>query len=124
MSKERRRQQLIDATIKCISKKGLGSTTLSDVAKEAGLSQGIVNLHFDSKDNLLTETLRYLSEDYKLHFTHTLEKSPPDPASRLLAIMEMDLQPAVCDRKKLAVWWTKWWPTRRRRRSWKPRRLW
>ena len=51
LAKERRRQQLIDATIKCISKKGLGGTTLADVAGEAGLSQGIVNLHFDSKDN-------------------------------------------------------------------------
>ena len=36
----------------------MGSTTLGDVAREAGLSQGIVNLHFESKDNLLKETLR------------------------------------------------------------------
>ena len=33
--------------------------TLADVAGEAGLSQGIVNLHLKSKDNLLSETLRY-----------------------------------------------------------------
>jgi len=64
LSKARRRRQLIHATIKCISKKGLGSLTLADVASEAGLSQGIVNLHFDSKDNLLNETLRFLAEDY------------------------------------------------------------
>ena len=64
-SKEARRQQLIEATIKCISKRGIGSTTLGDVAKEAGLSQGIVNLHFKSKDNLFNETLRYLVEEYK-----------------------------------------------------------
>ena len=52
-----RRQQLIDATMKCIARKGIGSTTLADVAREAGLSQGIVNLHFRTKDNLLNETL-------------------------------------------------------------------
>src|SRR5690606_1583564 len=61
-TREERRQQLILATIKCISRKGLGSITLGDVAQEAGLSQGIVNLHFTSKENLLNETLQYLAE--------------------------------------------------------------
>jgi len=108
LAKERRRQQLIDATIKCISRKGLGSTTLADVAREAKLSQGIVNLHFNSKDNLLTETLRYLAEDYDEQFMKTLRQSPDSPALKLLALMEMDLAPAVCDRKKLAVWFAFW----------------
>ena len=108
LSRQRRRQQLIDATIKCISRKGLGSTTLADVANEAGLSQGIVNLHFNSKDNLLSETLRYLAEDYDAQFMSTLEKSGPDAAATLLGLMKMDLKPAVCDRKKLAVWFAFW----------------
>ena len=108
IAKERRRQQLIDATIKCISKKGLGSTTLGDVAKEAGLSQGIVNLHFNSKDNLFAETLRYLAEDYDEQFMQALARSAPEPAQKLLALMKMDLKPAICDRKKLAVWFAFW----------------
>ena len=108
LAKEHRRQQLIDATIKCISKKGLGSTTLSDVAKEAGLSQGIVNLHFNSKDNLLCETLKFLAEDYDAEFMQAVENAPPEPAARLLALMEMDLKPAICDRRKLAVWFAFW----------------
>ena len=79
-SKEARRQQLIEATIKCISKKGIGSTTLGDVASEAGLSQGIVNLHFKSKDNLFNETLRYLADEYKSLFEKTLQKAGPGAA--------------------------------------------
>ena len=108
LAKERRRQQLINATIKCISKKGLGSTTLADVAREAGLSQGIVNLHFDSKDNLLAETLRFIAEEYDEHFMRVLDRQPEDAAARLLALMEMDLKPPVCDRQKLAVWFAFW----------------
>jgi len=107
-SREMRKQQLIDATIKCISRKGLGSTTLGDVAKMAGLSQGIVNLHFNSKENLLNETLRYLSQEYRSRFAQVLEKSPPSAAEKLLALMEMDLGPAICDRRKLAVWFAFW----------------
>jgi len=107
-SKEARRQQLIEATIKCISRRGIGSTTLGEVAKEAGLSQGIVNLHFKSKDNLFNETLRYLAEEYKSLFEKTLEKSGPGAADKLLALMELDLKPSVCDQKKIAVWFGFW----------------
>ncbi len=65
-TREKRRRQLVDATIKCIARKGMGSTTLGDVAGEAGLSQGIVNLHFESKDNLLNETLTFIAEEYRI----------------------------------------------------------
>jgi AcrR family transcriptional regulator len=107
-SREQRRQQLIDATMKCIGRKGLTGTTLSDVASEAGLSQGIVNLHFESKDNLLTETLRSLANEYKTQFDKALGKSGPHAADRLLALMEHDLRPSICDRRKLAVWFAFW----------------
>ena len=107
-SRERRRQQLIDATIKCIARKGMGSTTLGDVAGEAGLSQGIVNLHFESKDNLLNETLKFIADDYKTEFNSALSKSGPGAAAKLHAVMELDLRPSILDRRKLAVWFAFW----------------
>ncbi len=107
-SRETRRRQLIDATLKCIARKGMGNTTLGDVAREAGLSQGIVNLHFESKDNLLTETLRTLANEYREQFDKTLEKSGPDPAGALLALVQMDLKPKLIDRQKLAIWFAFW----------------
>lgn len=107
-SRAKRRQQLIDATMKCIARKGMGGTTLADVAREAGLSQGIVNLHFKSKENLLNETLRYLADDYKTAFNKTLEKSGPDAADKLRELVELDLRPAIIDRQKIAVWFAFW----------------
>lgn len=108
LPKAHRRQQLIDATIKCISKKGLGNTTLADVAREAGLSQGIVNLHFDSKDNLLNETLRFVAEEYDREFMRTVEGNAESAAQKLAALMHMDLKPRICERSKLAVWFAFW----------------
>jgi AcrR family transcriptional regulator len=107
-SRQLRRQQLIDATMKCIGRKGLVGTTLSGVAREAGLSQGIVNLHFESKDNLLTETLLSLANEYKTQFDKALRRSDPNPADQLMALMEYDLRPSTCDRNKLAVWFAFW----------------
>jgi TetR/AcrR family transcriptional repressor of bet genes len=107
-TREKRRRQLVDATIKCIARKGMGSTTLGDVAGEAGLSQGIVNLHFESKGNLLNETLSFIAEEYKTQFNRALEKSGPAAADKLRALMELDLRPSILDRRKLAVWFAFW----------------
>jgi TetR/AcrR family transcriptional repressor of bet genes len=107
-SRAARRQQLIDATMKCIARKGMGSTTLGDVAREAGLSQGIVNLHFESKDNLLKETLSALANEYREKFDKALKSSGPRPADKLLALVEHDLRPSICNQRKLAIWFAFW----------------
>ena len=57
-SKEERQLQLIQATIRSVAQNGLSDTTMATVSSEAGLSQGIINLHFQSKERLLVETLR------------------------------------------------------------------
>ena len=62
--KEARKIQLMEATIDCIAARGFADLTLADVAKTAGLSVGIVNFYFRSKDVLLIETLRHLVADY------------------------------------------------------------
>ena len=61
--KEIRRKQLIDATIRAIGRFGYTSTTLTHVAGEAGLSPGIVNFYFKSKDQLLLATLEQIAEE-------------------------------------------------------------
>ena len=107
-SRERRRRQLIDATMKCIGRKGIGGTTLGDVAREAGLSAGIVNLHFKSKDNLLRETLRTLAGEYRAEFEREVGRENRTAAEKLLALMELDIRPSVCQPSKLAVWFAFW----------------
>lgn len=103
-----RRAQLIAATMTCIARKGISGTTLGDVAGEAGLSQGIVNLHFESKDNLLRETLKFLADEYRAHFERVLERSSGSAAGSLEALMALDLSPAICQQAKLAVWFAFW----------------
>ncbi len=107
-SKELRRQQLIDSTIDSIAKRGFAETTLADVATGAGLSRGIVNFHFESKDQLLVETLRYLSEEYRQNWQRSLARAGGSAIERLLALIEADFEPAVCNRKKVAVWYAFW----------------
>ncbi len=108
VAKDRRRQQLIKATINCIAKRGIAGTTMADVTQDAGLSLGIVNLHFLSKDKLFEETLLYLSDEYETFCANALKKAGHTVVEKLTALVELDFSPKVCDRKKLAVWFAFW----------------
>lgn len=103
-NKALRRQQLIDATIDSVNQAGFAETTLAKVATLAGVSQGIVVFHFGTKDQLLIETLRFLSEEYGQVWRRELAKAGADPIDRLCALIAADFQPELINRKKLTVW--------------------
>jgi TetR/AcrR family transcriptional repressor of bet genes len=99
-----RRRQIIAATIDSIGKIGFAETTLATVAKEAGVSQGILVFHFKTKDGLLEETLRFLADEYRALWSKALAAAGGDPAARLRAMILADFDPPVFTRKKVAVW--------------------
>lgn len=105
LPKEVRKEQLIQATMKCIAKHGLSGVTMARVTQEAGLSMGIANLHFKSKDKLLLETLQYVAAEYAAGQTAILDSEDlSSTAARIEALLEFDFSPTVIDKKKLAVW--------------------
>ena len=114
MPKQARRRQLIQATIKCIAKKGLSSTTMADVTQQAGLSMGIVNLHFQSKEKLLIETLRYISDEYTDGLNKIFNDKSLSTEQKILAHINFDFSRAITDRNKLAVWFAFWGETKSR----------
>ena len=99
-----RRQQIIGATIDSIAKRGFAETTLASVAKEAGVSQGILIFHFKSKDGLLVETLKTLDAEYRYNWQRVLETADGDPVLGVAALASADFLPPVCTQKKVAVW--------------------
>ncbi|WP_206615483.1 TetR family transcriptional regulator C-terminal domain-containing protein [Solirhodobacter olei] len=106
--REMRRQQLIEATIDCLSRRGYADTTMADIADRAGLSRGIVNFHFESKDNLLIATLQFMADEYATHWMGAYDRAGPAAAARLQALVAADFDRRVCTRRKLAAWFAFW----------------
>ena len=113
---EFRKRQLIEATIECIDKLGLSQTTLARIAERAGVSQGIVVFHFQTKEGLLEQTLRHLSQEYMRCWKDACDKVAPDPVSQLCALIKSSFTPSICNRKKISVWYAFWGETRSRPR--------
>lgn len=106
--KHERKEQLIKATIRSIAKHGLSVTTMASVASEADLSQGIINLHFQSKDRLLEETLRYVADEYRHIWLKAMENAGETAAEKLEALVAVDFDKRICQRNKLSVWFAFW----------------
>jgi AcrR family transcriptional regulator len=54
--------QILEAASRAIVRHGFASTRISDVAREAGTSTGTVHYHFDTKEDVLVEALRWANE--------------------------------------------------------------
>jgi AcrR family transcriptional regulator len=106
--REAREQQLVDAAIGCISVLGMRDTTVTDVAARARMAVGSISQYFDSKELLFTAALRTLSEQFEMAWRRALEAAGPDPALRLRRFVECYFLPAICQRKKIAVWFAFW----------------
>ena len=111
---EFRKQQLIDATLECIDKLGISQTTLARIAEVAGLSQGNVVFHFQSKEALLDQTLRFLDDEYLSNWQAALAAAEPDPMSQLCALIKASFAPRICNRRKISVWYAFWGESRSR----------
>lgn len=107
-SKETRRQQLIEATIDSLARRGYAETTMADVADGAGLSRGIVNFHFESKEKLLVATLQYMADEYSAHWRAALLAAGHEPSDQLAALVAADFDRAICTKRKLAAWCAFW----------------
>lgn len=99
---------MIEATIATLAERGFSRTTLTEVARRAGLSHGLVLFHFRSKDNLLAETLDYLSDEYRSNWQAALSAAGPTPEAQLLAMVHADFSPLVCTPDRLASWCAFW----------------
>jgi len=106
--REARQRQLIEATMVAIGRHGYAKLTLNHVASLAGLSPGIVNFHFRSKEQLLAATLEYLVEEYEAFWSQAAEKAGPSATAKIEAMIEFEFDPRVSSLEKVAVWYAFW----------------
>jgi len=99
-----RRRDLIDATLTVIAEHGLSNLTLAKVAALAGLTAGSVNFHFSSKEALLLETLRTVSEEFAQAIDDVMRQHADDPAEALLGIVDANFSSTLSEPRKVAVW--------------------
>ena len=73
LQREERRGQILDAALMVFSQKGYHATNVSDVAAQAGVSQGTIYWYFDSKEELFTAAMLSVFVDFGQEAVASLE---------------------------------------------------
>jgi AcrR family transcriptional regulator len=68
-----RRAQILRAAVKLFSDKGYYTTTISQIAREAGVSTGLIYQYFGDKDDVLLLSLKLVLERYEKEIPPRLE---------------------------------------------------
>jgi AcrR family transcriptional regulator len=61
---DQRREQMLHAALEVISARGYADTRIADVAERAGVSPALVIYYFKTKDQLLTDAIRYYEDTW------------------------------------------------------------
>lgn len=101
---ERKRQLLLEATLDSVAEVGIAETTVSAIIQRAGLSRGMIHLHFGGKDKLLTAAAAAFSEEYYTEMDRQLARSSTDPVMVILAVIHADLSPEILNERSVALW--------------------
>src|SRR6185503_12785023 len=104
---EERREQLIAAAARVIARSGYDAATVRDVAREAGVSTGVIAYYFAGKDDLFAHVLRAASRDFRARLAHA-RSGAESPRQRLLALAEA-ATPADEEAERAHALWIDFW---------------
>jgi len=83
-----RKNQIVRATVDCITRFGYHNFSMQDVAKSAGVSKGIIHYYFLNKDDLMLSVLEKVVKDIG-SVLHTNIETIADPVEKLKILIEL-----------------------------------
>ena len=99
------KQVLIKATLDTIAEIGITDTSVSRIVERAGLSRGMIHLHFGGKDKLLTAAAQQFSADYYADMDRLTDLGPNASAEdRVMAIVRADLSEVLLNPRSTKIW--------------------
>jgi AcrR family transcriptional regulator len=106
---DQRREQMLRAALDVIAERGYAESRIADVAERAGTSPALVIYYFKTKDQLLTEAMRF-SEDSWYEAGMRRMEAIPTAAGKLEELVAMSCQPEA-DSEPSSSWvlWLDLW---------------
>lgn len=104
MDKEGHRLALLEATASAIIKYGIAGTTISRIQEISGVSRGMINLHFQSKDKLIITLAQHIDAEYEANRRKAAASAGQTPHERLNAILCAEFSEEILNQKLGAVW--------------------
>src|SRR5258706_4733343 len=103
-----RRAEIVRATIRCLARDGYSALTMKRVAREAGVSQGILHYYFADKRAILGAALETVTADLDRRVAAAQAPGGRDAKARLHALVAPGPRPAGEERACLVIFLEVW----------------
>ncbi len=102
---EQRREQMLRAALDVIVERGYADTRIADVAERTGTSPALVIYYFKTRDQLLTEAIRYSEDSWYAEYLRRMVEIPT-AVGRLTQLIAMICLPGTDPEPR--SWWLLW----------------
>ena len=99
-----RRAELIEAARRVIQRRGFAKATVGAITSEAGASLGLLNYHFDSRDEVVAEAFAAAARA-DLDELQAISRRHDDPSARVAAYLDLE---GWADREVWRMWIDAW----------------
>lgn len=105
---DERRELLIRSAIRCLENEGYAGLSVRKITKEANVSQGMVNLHFGSINNLIACAYDLISHEFSQTTIAQLDSCNGSAEDKLHLFFEYHFQERWMNPKLLRAWLVFW----------------
>jgi len=95
--------RILEAAVKVFADQGFFQSTVSQIAKEAGVADGTIYLYFKNKDDILVQFFSYKTKQVFARFREEVDKAD-NTIDKLRNLIRRHLEEFQCDRNMAVVY--------------------
>ena len=103
-----RKARLVEATLVCLQRFGFQGASIRRICAEAGVSVGLINHHYASKDELVADAYLAITRRLTEQLRAAIDGAAPDARSRLSAFFSGSFSEELLNPRLLDAWLAFW----------------
>jgi TetR/AcrR family transcriptional repressor of bet genes len=109
---DERRRSLLEATARCLARRGAAGVSVRAICAEAGVSPGLLRHYFAGVSEAIAATYRWTGTHVAQALDEAVAAAGPEPRARLVAYLTASFRPPIATGELLATWLAFWSLTR------------
>jgi TetR/AcrR family transcriptional regulator, transcriptional repressor of bet genes len=106
--KQQTKKRILRAIAQIIAREGFTGVTMARVAELTGLSRGMCNYHFETKEQVMIDVLKMIYDEHEAIWKAVVDDATKSPVEKISTLVEVLLSKPFATEETLSVWQAYW----------------
>jgi TetR/AcrR family transcriptional repressor of bet genes len=106
--KQQTKKRILKAIAQIIAREGFTGVTMAQVAELTGLSRGMCNYHFETKEQVMIDVLKMIYDEHETIWKSVVDDATKSPVEKISTLVEVLLSKPFATEETLSVWQAYW----------------